>query len=267
MADHGLRSEDHSAHAAPGRRPERRSRPALHVVGASVRDGASRVRKGATVRRVATLAALVLLVAGLVSWVFVGSPWLRVGAINVVGGDSGQQELVRQMGARELGQPLAQVDSAALQRDLSGIPAFSRVDVIRDWPDRLTVSVLVRTPVMALQKPQGPLQLVDVDGVRYAAVDAPPQGVPKATVAHPDNDREVRAAAGALGALDAGQRARVTSVTVASPDDVRFVIDSVTVMWGGPSDGRRKAVTMAALLHQQGVTTINVSAPDSPVMS
>ena len=106
-----------------------------------------------------------------------------------------------------------------------------------------------------------------IDGVAYAPVDAAPQGVPTATLAHPGVDRELRAAAGVLAALDAGQRARVSSVTVASPDDVRFVINDVTVLWGGPAEGRRKAVTMAALLQQKGVRTINVSAPDSPVMS
>ena len=210
--------------------------------------------------------ALLVLVA-LLAWVFLAGPWLRVKSINVVGGDPDQQANVRRVAQRELGQPLVKIDGSSLERDLMTIPALSRVDVIRDWPDRLTLSVAVRTPVMALEKSQGSLELVDADAVSYARVAAPPQGVPKATLAHPDNDREVRATAGVMGALDAAQRTRVASVTVASPDDVRFVIDGVTVVWGGPTDGRRKAVTMAALLHQQGVKTINVSAPDSPVMS
>ena len=225
------------------------------------------MRRGATLRRVAGVSAALLVLVALVLWVLFVSPFLRVESVNVVGGDPEQQATVRRVADREQGQPLVKVDSAALERELSAVPAFSRVDVIRDWPSRLTVSVVVRTPVLALKKSQGPLQLVDADGVVYAPVDAAPQGVPTATLAHPDSDREVRAAAGVLAALDAGQRARVNSVTVASPDDVRFVIDGVTVVWGGPSEGRRKAVTMAALLHQKGVQTINVSAPDSPVMS
>lgn len=233
----------------------------------SVRTGATRVRRGATRLRVlgAVVAAAVL--AALVTWLLLASPWLRVSAVNVVGGNAAQQETVRRVADREKGQPLVKVDSAALQRDLATVPAFARVDVIRDWPDRLTVSVVVRTPVMAVKKAQGPLELVDADGVDYASVDASPQGVPTATLAHPDNPREVRATAAVMAALDAGQRARVSSVTTRSPDDVSFVIDDVTVVWGGPSDGRRKAITMAALLHQKDVTTINVSAPDSPVMS
>jgi cell division protein FtsQ len=267
VVDQRVRPHDRSARIAPGRRPERRARPALHVVGASVREGATRVRRGATFRRVVGVSVGVVVAAALVLWLFLAGPWLRVNSVNVVGGDAGQQAAVHRVADRELGQPLVKVDSAAVQRDLAGVPAFSRVDVIRDWPDRLTVSVVVRTPVLALKMAQGPLQLVDADGVVYAPVDAPPQGVPPATVAHPDNAREVRSAAGVLAALDAGQRAKVSSVTATSPDDVRFVIDGVTVQWGGPSDGRRKAVTMAALLHQKGIKTINVSAPDSPVIS
>jgi len=237
------------------------------VVGASVRESATRVRKRATVTRVLIGLAGVAVVAALLLWVFLGSPWLRVKSVNVVGGSAEQQASVQQVTDRVVGQPLVNIDTAGVQRDLSGIPAFSRVDVIRDWPSRLTILVTVRTPVLAAKNPQGALQLVDADGVAYAPVDAAPQGVPTATLAHPGVDRELRAAAGVLAALDAGQRARVSSVTVASPDDVRFVINDVTVLWGGPAEGRRKAVTMAALLQQKGVRTINVSAPDSPVMS
>lgn len=270
MPDQGLHStrhRDRSARTARGRRPERRSTQGLRVVGASVRESAARVRRGTSLRRFALGAGLVVVVVLVALWALWGSPWLRVKSVNVLGADADQQATVRRVADRELGQPLAKVDTSALQRDLGGVPAFSRVDVIRDWPDRLTVSVAVRTPVMAVAKSQGNLELVDSDGVTYARVNAAPQGVPEATLAHPDNAREVVSAARVLAALDPGQRARVSSVSAGSPDDVKFVIDGVTVLWGGPTEGRRKAVTMAALLQQKGVKSINVSAPDSPVMS
>ena len=70
--------------------------------------------------------------AALLLWVFLGSPWLRVKSVNVVGGSAEQQASVQQVTDRVVGQPLVNIDTAGVQRDLSGIPAFSRVDVIRD---------------------------------------------------------------------------------------------------------------------------------------
>lgn len=267
MSEQETWRRDRASGAPLGRRPARSARPALSLVGASLRGGPGRVSWGTRIRRLRWPAVALLAVTGALVWLALASPWLRVTSINVLGGDAQQQALVRQTALREEGKPLVKVDSAALQRDLSAVPAFARVDVIRDWPDRLTIVVVVRTPVMAVRKSVGPLQLVDAEGVGYASVDAPPQGVPAVTLAHADVDREIRAAAGVLASLDPGQRARVSSATVASPDDVRFVIDDVTVIWGGHSEGRRKAVTMAALLQQKGIRTVNVSAPDSPVIS
>lgn len=222
---------------------------------------------GAGWRAVGVRAAVLVIIGVLVAWVLLWSPWLKVRRVQVVGVERTQAEKVRLIADQFLGEPLLKVDTALLQADVARLPPVERVDVTRDWPDRLTVVVTMRTPVVILRNAQGALEVVDGSGNAYAVTDSAVKGVPNGTLAHPDQDRERRAAASVMGALDAGQRARVTSVQVASEVDVKFVIDQVTVRWGGADEGRQKAIVMAALLQQKGIRSINVSAPDSPVAS
>lgn len=232
-----------------------------------MRSGATSLRRGWPLRRSLGVVGVLLVVGLLCAWVLLASPWMRVQRVEVVGATGAQASAVQAVADRERGAPLLQVDGSRVRSEVGAIPFVSRVDVIRDWPDRLTVSVVVRSPMVALKKPQQGVELVDVEGVRYAESDAPPAGVPEATLAHPGEAAELAAAARVMGDLDADQRARVRSVKVDSPDAVSFVIDGVTVIWGGPVDGHQKAVVMAALLQQKDVRTVNVSAPGSPVAS
>ncbi|WP_177175343.1 cell division protein FtsQ/DivIB [Austwickia chelonae] len=201
-----------------------------------------------------------------VLWVVLGSPWLRVASVEVVGGDPDIQEQVHGIMDPHKGESLIQVDTVGLQRDVARLPKLARADVMRDWPNRLKVTVVPRKPVMAVDRGQS-LDLIDGDGAAYMSVSLTPQGVPTVAVAHDDDKREIVAAASAMKSLDAGQRAKVSGLEVSSPDNVRFVVDGVAVIWGGSGQGRQKALILTALLQQKGVRSINVSAPDSPVAS
>ncbi|WP_240322753.1 cell division protein FtsQ/DivIB [Austwickia chelonae] len=123
-----------------------------------------------------------------------------------------------------------------------------------------------RQPVMAVDRGQS-LDLVDGDGAAYTSVSMAPQGVPTVAVAHGDDKREIVAAASAMRSLTDDQRSKVSSLEASSPDNVRFVVDGVAVVWGGAGQGRQKGLILTALLQQKGVKSINVSAPDAPVAS
>lgn len=254
---------------APGRRPERRHRHGLTAVG-SGKPGPQRVEVRRLRHRASTSARIFILVAlsvMIMAWVLLSSPWVRLAEVAVEGGDDTLKGRIRTLTGPQMGEPLLKIDTARLQREIAEDPAVSRVDVLRDWPSKLRVNVTVRVPVMALRGAEGDVELADATGTLFRKVSAAPSGVPVAVVDHPDRERAVRAAASAMGTLDGEQLARVQSIRVQSPEDVRFVLGDVSVVWGGPSDNRRKALILAALLQQKGVRTVNVSAPDSPVAS
>ncbi|MEP7161500.1 MAG: FtsQ-type POTRA domain-containing protein [Dermatophilaceae bacterium] len=200
-------------------------------------------------------------------WLLLASPWLRVRTVTVTGVDEPYKSEVQRAADSRMSDPLVKVDTAGLRDEIAAMRAVSRVDIARRWPDALVVSVTLRTPIAATANPQGTFELVDAEGRRYASVDKVPDGIPTVTLARADDPAEVASAVAVLTALDAGQRDSATDVYVASPEDVRFRLDDVLILWGGPSDGKVKAAVVAALVHREGVGTVNVSAPDAPVVT
>ncbi len=254
--------------APRGRRPPRQESPR----GAGPRRGlpkgpAQVAARRRVVRRVFLGFVLVVVVAAGLGWLGLASPWLRVQEVRVVGAGAGQQGEIERMAASRLGEPLVKVDTAALQSEVSTIKPVLRAEVVREWPTGLSIEVTLRTPVMAAKNPRGDLELVDASGVGYASVGEAPPDVPTVSLAHPDDPRERTVAVAAITSLEPGQLAELSDVRVASPDDVRFRLDGIDVLWGGPADGKIKAAVLAALSGQEGLGSINVSAPHSPVTS
>jgi cell division protein FtsQ len=166
-----------------------------------------------------------------------------------------------------MGIPLVRVNTAAVARRVVATPELAEVTVSRSWPNTITISVTPRVPVLAVKDPQGQVQVVDSQGVAYAKVTEPPRGVPLInTVESPSSLESLRAAMAVLGALSPAQRDQVSNVTVLGPNMVTLKLGAVTVVWGGASEPQLKVKVMTALLRQQGVGTIDVSAPRTPVM-
>ncbi len=218
-------------------------------------------------RRVAIGLALVIVAAAGIGWLAFASPWLRVQEVRVVGAGPAEQGEIERMADPSLGQPLVKVDTAGLQAEVSSVRPIQRADVSREWPNRLSIVVTPRTPVAAVKNPRGDLELIDASGVPYASVGQAAPEVPTVSLARGDDPAQAGAAAAVILALEPGQRAELTDLRVVSADDVRFRLDAVEVLWGGPADGKVKAAVLAALAEQDGLGSINVSAPHSPVTS
>lgn len=266
-----LRSPRTSHRARPHKRPGRRPpRPSERARTAGVRVGrptgpAQVAARRRVVRRVALGLALVIVVAAGLGWLGLASPWLRAQEVRVVGAGPAEQGEIERMTEPYMGEPLLKVDTHALQAEVSDLRPILRADVSREWPHRLSIVVTSRTPVAAVKNPRGDLELMDASGVVYASVGEAPADVPTVSLAHADDPREAGAAASVISVLEPGQRAALTDLRVVSPDDVRFRLDGVDVLWGGPADGKVKAAVLAALAGRDGLGSINVSAPHSPV--
>jgi cell division protein FtsQ len=157
------------------------------------------------------------------------------------------------------------------------IPRVATVDVRRELPGTVTVSVTEREPVLAVPgapaagAPAGALALVDASGFAYRTVPTRPAGVPllhlpPGVVPRPD-DPATRAAVAVVTALPATLRRGLTDVTATSAFDVALALTGGRqVRWSADADNPRKAAVLGPLLTRPG-TVYDVSTPELAVVS
>jgi cell division protein FtsQ len=214
----------------------------------------------------AGLAVFLALVAGGV-WLVELSPVLVTRSVRVEGLPPGDVSGIVRQAAVPMGVPLAKVDTDAIARRVILNAALANVSVSRSYPSTVVISASRRVPVLAVKNPQGQVQVVDSQGVVYATVSSVPKGVPLIdTVEDPSSRESLRGAMAVLRALSPAQRRKVTNVTVLGPNMITLKLGAVTVVWGGASEPDLKVKVMTALLRQQHVGTIDVSAPRTPVV-
>ncbi|MDD7968829.1 cell division protein FtsQ/DivIB [Actinomycetospora lemnae] len=211
----------------------------------------------------------VLVLAALV-WLTVFSPVLDVRDVQVVGAAPDQVEAVRTAAAIGPGTSLLWLDGDEVAERVRTLPRTASVDVSRDWPGTLVVTVAEREPVLATPAPGGGVVLVDATGFGYRTMPARPEGVPALTlppgILPSPEDPGTRAAADVVVALPTSLRAEVLEVRANGPYDVGFVLTGGReVRWGADADNERKAAVLAALLTRPG-TVYDVSTPDLAVV-
>jgi len=225
-------------------------------------------------RRLLTVLAAVLVVAGALTWVVLGSPLLAVHAVQV-DGESGlsEQQVVQVAGIAE-GTPLMRVDTAAAAARVRQLPQVASAEVTRGWPDTVVITLAERVPV-AVVSADGTQRLVDAGGVVFDTItgDAPAGVVPLEVSTPGPDDAATTAALGALTALPRHVRAEVTGVSARTADDVTLSLtDGRSVLWGSAADTARKADVLDALLDQledgalEPADVLDVSTPDSVVL-
>lgn len=212
----------------------------------------------------AWLAGVLVLIGGGV-WLVELSPVLVVRSVRVEGVPKENVSEIARRATVPMRTPLARVDTTAIAMRVIADRRLAEVTVSRSWPGTVVISAVMRVPVLAVVNLQGQVQVVDSHGVAYATVDAPPKGVPLInTVEDPASKESMRAAIAVLQALSPEQRGRVTNVTVSGANMVTLKLGEVTVAWGGASEPELKVKVMTALLKNEGVGTIDVSAPRTP---
>lgn len=237
-------------------------------------------------RRTLLIAGALALVLGAFGvWALYGSSWFRVEKVSVDGTRVLTPGRVRAAADIPLGAPLASVDKAAAERRvLHRLRRVDEVRVVRAWPHGIGVHVTERRPVLLLEKggadPGQDRRYVEVDpeGVRFAAVEKAPKGVPL-LVLEPSGEGAAlrwfgraelrRAAADVVTALPEGVRRDARTVRVASYDDITVELTSGrTVRWGSPERGATKAKALTAVMKAaKDAAHFDVSAPAAPAAS
>jgi cell division protein FtsQ len=208
------------------------------------------------------LIGAVLALAGLVSWILLGTGVFAVRQVRVVGADLVTPAEVRAAAALPDGAPLARVDLAAARRRVAGLAPVARVTVSRKWPETVLIEVVERTPAAVV--PQGTqFAVIDGTGVVFRRVPRRPAELPLVRVARPGRaDPQTAAALQVLAVLTPTLREQLTEVVVEGPARIKVLLrGGRTVIWGDATSGETKARVATSLLSRKG-DTIDVSAPD-----
>jgi cell division protein FtsQ len=244
-------------------RPTKPRRPGV-VPAAPKLAARARAERSLRRQRLARRIALGILALGAVAglcWVVLGSGWLSVDRVAVTGTSRLSPEVVAATADVRLGHPLATVDTADVAARVRELPPVATVDVARSWPGTLRIAVTERQPFAVHAGGDG-LRLVDAEGVPFAAVPEPPEGLLRLEVDRvvPDDPATV-AALQVAAELPAELRAQVATVAAPSPAAVTLRLhDGREVVWGRSGDAATKAAAVRALLAMPG-QTIDVSAP------
>jgi cell division protein FtsQ len=245
------------------------TRSAREVAGAAVVSVTSRLRarrraeRARTVRTLALLAAAVAVVVG-TGWVALNSSLVAVEEVTVHGTSRLSVAEVLDAAAVQGGESLFGLDPDEVARRVERLPAVASVDVSRDWPHRVVITVTERRPVAVVTE-DGRSTLLDETGVAFARVARPPAGLVPVTLDAPvvaAGADDARAAMAVLGSLPARVRSQVAEMHAASPESVSFELrNGRRVVWGSAADGDRKSTVLLALLHRDA-TVYDVSTPE-----
>jgi hypothetical protein len=126
------------------------------------------------------LAVVAILAA--VAWALLGSRFLVVRSVAVSGtGPPVSRATVLAAARIPAGLPLIRVDTTAAAQRVERITQVQSAQVSRDWPDAVSITIQLRTPVFAMTVPGG-YALVDPFGVDLRTSARRPPGLPLLTV-------------------------------------------------------------------------------------
>ena len=250
-----------TAHSAP-------RRPAEPGAGSGARAGRSRRRPSG---KAVVFAAVGVTIVAVLAWALLGSRLLVVRSVKVTGGGQAVPAAQVLAAARvRYGTPLIRVNTGTIARRVEAIRQVQFVQVSKDWPSTVVITVQPRTPVFAVPVPTG-YALVDRFGVTIRDVASQPDGLPLLSIVSNGTvlrgDPAVRAAAIVLTELPPRVARQVRDVTATSPSAVSVrLADRSVVVWGSTALAKEKATELTLLMHRHA-RSYDVSDPGSPMVS
>lgn len=210
------------------------------------------------------LCTLLLVLAGVATWLFGFSSVFATRQVTVSGTSLLTEDEVVTAAQVEMGRPLAVQDLRAVrERVARALPAVRDVEVKRRFPH--TVEIIVAERELAyLWTDEGTLRWVDAEGVVYHEGGDAPIGTVVAQVEGEADQRLLRDVATVVGAASPILMDRITLVSAQAVDQIEVRLsDGDTVVWGSADQSEMKAQVLAVLL-QKEATVYDVSAPGAP---
>jgi cell division protein FtsQ len=253
-------------HPAVEAKPSRAERSAAREIRRSERIESRRFTRHSRRRRLTWLgaAATIVLLGGVLA-VAVFSPVLALRTVDVQGAQTISAAAVRAALNDQVGTPLALLDTAKIDRDLS------RFTLIRSYvtevvpPNTLVVRIVERQAIAAIANGNN-FDQVDPAGV-VLKTSATRAGLPVIDIgsAKPGGPA-FTAAVKVLLAMPLSVASQVATVSATTLDDVSLTLtgNSHTVIWGSSADSEAKALTLASMLkikQCRALPVLNVTAP------
>lgn len=211
------------------------------------------------------LVVAVLAVAALAAtvWAVYFSSLLTVTGVDVEGTDVLGAGEVRRVADVPIGDPLARVDVDRVRSRIEALAPVKSVEVAREWPHRLLISVEERVAV-AVVDIGGRIRGMDEAGVVFRDYDRPPEDLPRVRTSTGTRTDALAEAAQVIRALPAGLVAQVDHVEVETVDQIQLVLrDGRRVVWGSAEESEQKARVIEVLLDRPA-QTYDVSVPAQP---
>ncbi|HXX91965.1 MAG TPA: FtsQ-type POTRA domain-containing protein [Acidimicrobiales bacterium] len=233
----------------------------------------TRARGRRRLRVAIAVATTVALAAGTVALLFSGLFSAR--HVTVRGSLHTPAPVVLATAGLDASPPLVEVDPGAAAARLERLPWVARATVVRRWPDSVTVTVVERVPVAAVDR-RGGVALVDASGRVLAWPAAAPAGLPLLAapvgVGRPGSTLGAGARPGltVAAALPPALARRVQGVDVGRDGTVTLDLGSgLRAELGAPSTLGAKLEALASVLagaQPHGPALIDVTVPDEPLV-
>lgn len=247
------------------RRPRRREAGSDDETVAIARKDFARRQRSRRWRRARPFVIAVLttaLVGGGV-WLVYFSSVMTVSGVDVTGNSELSAARIEAAARVPRGDQLARVDLTAIQARVENVPAVKEADVSRSWPDTVTIAIVERVPVAAVDRGTG-LQAVDDAGVLFNGYAERPKSLPLIRTAPDIRSEALAEAARVIAALPAAVANKVNFLDVRSVDRIELSLhDGRRVLWGSAEQSTQKAEVLAVLLQRKG-EQYDVSVPARP---
>jgi cell division protein FtsQ len=207
---------------------------------------------------------LVLALVGGGIWAVFFSAWLAVETIDVSGAQTVEASDIRSRSGIDDGEPLARVDLAAAERRIGALAVIRSVEVTRQWPNGVLISIEERVPI-AVVDIGGRLRGMDADGVVFRDYKKAPSGLPRVVTSVGTTSAALKEGARVISALPEELSLVVDHVQVTTVDEISLALkDGRTVVWGSADESDTKADVLATLLATVQAQVYDVSVPSKP---
>lgn len=212
---------------------------------------------------------LSVVIAATLIWVVAFSSVLAVRRVAVDGETTLKESQVRREADVRIGEPLARLDTSAIEARVASMERIESVEVSRSWLHTARITLVERTPVAWISV-GGEVRALDRYGIDFRTYRKPPARLIKAEVTVFDARQRqqtleaVTAVVQLIEDKDPGLRRRMQAISAGSKDSIELnLTKGRTVVWGSRADSSHKLTVLRALLRIDAAR-YDISAPDQP---
>ena len=205
---------------------------------------------------------LVLLLAGIATWLVWFSSAFAATEVRINGLSLLTEQQVTDAAAVELGGPLATQDVDAIRDRVAALAPVAEVRVDRQFPHTIEITITERTLAYVWMN-EDVAHWVDANGVVFREGGEMAQGIVVANITAPDQ-RILKDVATVVSAVVPVLGDRITLLQASAVDQIEIQLsDGDTVVWGSAEQSQVKAQVLSVLLSQDA-SVYDVSAPHAP---